>query len=168
MEQRRYRDEADWTGVSFTSIDVGAGCKRKKYMFGDYHYSTRGELQLAMLLHEMGIAFTPDVLIPLELPNGKPRNFVPDFIFGGHVYLWRGRNHPTPIHGIEVKGKGGRRDFSPRALETIALLRSQRNINILLLSDAQIKSYFNRPRDRRGAPAPRFPLHRLDLLEAKK
>lgn len=138
----KFRDQADWTGVRFQSVDVGAGNKPKRLNLDGYQYATEGELRLAVLLTDMGIPFTPDIPLTLTLPNGKTRLFVPDFVFNREPFIWCARGKQVLIHGIEAKGKTRLGTFSERALENVRLLRAQRGIAILLLSNAQIKQYF--------------------------
>jgi hypothetical protein len=148
------RDEADWSGITFRSIDVGAQNAPAKYQLDGYQYKNRGEWQLAVLLTDMGIPFTPDVPFSLEHPTGRQRLFVPDFLFNGSAYVWNGGRRPVLIHGIEAKGKkrcvetDGRRiaRFSERAMENVALMRQQRGVGILLLSNSSIKQYASKGR----------------------
>ncbi|HTM68197.1 MAG TPA: hypothetical protein VL426_02755 [Candidatus Binatia bacterium] len=151
---RTYKDEARWDGVEFVSVDVGARNKSDKLIFNGYQYATRGERQLAELLWNLGIAFTPDVPFWLPKPDGRSRLFVPDFILDKKPYLWHARRRPMLIHGIEAKGKTRNGTFSERALENVQLLRQHRGIVVLLLSNSQIKQYFNKGR---------LPLSPLDL-----
>jgi hypothetical protein len=142
----RFRDTARWDGVDYVSVDVGAQNKAKKYVFQGYHYATRGEMQLAELLTTLGIPFTPDIPFWLKKPDGLARLFVPDFVFDKRPFIWFGRRKPTLIHGIEAKGKTRLGTFSERALENVRMLHEQRGIRILLLSNGQIKQYFNKGR----------------------
>lgn len=141
---RVFRDEARWDGVDFVSVDVGARNKSASLVFDGYQYATKGERQLAELLTDLGIPFTPDVPFWLPKPDGKSRLFVPDFVFDRRAYLWYGRRRPVLIHGIEAKGKTRDGTFSERALENVRLLKEHRNVTILLLSNSQIKLYFNK------------------------
>lgn len=143
---RTYRDDARWDGVDFVSVDVGARNKSEKLIYNGYQYATKGERQLAELLANMGIAFTPDVPFWLPKPDGRARLFVPDFVFDKKAYLWHARRRPMLIHGIEAKGKTRNGTFSDRALENVALLRQHRGVVVLLLSNSQIKQYFNKGR----------------------
>lgn len=149
-----FRDGARWEGVDFVSVDVGARNKSEKLVYDGYQYATKGERQLAELLTELGIAFTPDVPFWLPKDDGRSRLFVPDFVFNRQAYLWYGRRRPTLIHGIEAKGKTKDGTFSERALENVRLLKEHRDVTILLLSNSQIKQYFNKGR---------LPLKPLDL-----
>ncbi len=143
---RQFTDPANWEGVHFESVDVGAQCKAKQYVFAGYHYCTKGEAQLAQLLSEFSVPFTQNVPFGLFTPESESRRFVPDFVFDRKAYIWHGRNRPVLIHGIEAKGKTRNGDFSPRALENVRLLQEQRGIRILLLSNSQIKQYFHNHR----------------------
>lgn len=160
---RTYRDDARWDGVDFVSVDVGARNKSEKLIFNGYQYATKGERQLAELLANMGVSYTPDVPFWLPKPDGRSRLFVPDFVFDRRPFLWHGpnpgtthrrRRHPMLIHGIEAKGKTRGGTFSERALENVRLLAEHRGIVILLLSNSQIKQYFHKGR---------LPLAPLDL-----
>jgi hypothetical protein len=144
--RRSLRDEADWDRVVLHSVEVGSRNKTAKLVFEGYHYATKGELQLAQLLTGMGIPFVPDVPFTLERDDGRTRLFVPDFIFERTAYVWYGRRRPTLIHGIEAKGKTRNGDFSDRAKENVRLLREQFGLNVLLLSNSQIKHYFTKGR----------------------
>lgn len=146
MRARQPRDHADWQGIVLHSIDVGAHNKPSSLEYGGYQYATKGERQLAELLTAMSVDFTPDVPFQLRLDNGKWRQFVPDFVFNRQAYVWHGRRRPMLIHGIEAKGKTRMGTFSEKALENVRLLREQRGIVILLLSNAQIKQYFHKGR----------------------
>jgi hypothetical protein len=143
---RHMRDAADWTGVTFRSIDVGAGNKPLRYQHEGYQYATQGEWHLAVLLSQMEIPFTPDVPFGLILPDGRPRRFVPDFLFNGVPYVWYGGRRPVLIHGIEAKGKTRQRMFSEKALQNVALLEAQRGVVVKLLSNSTIKQYYNKGR----------------------
>ncbi len=140
---RQFQDRANWDGVHFESVNVGAKQKTKKHIFSGYHYCTKGEVQLAELLTTFGVGFTPDVPFALEMPDGRVGRFVPDFVFNRKAYIWNGRNRPMLIHGIEAKGRTKNGEFSTRALENVRLLEEQRGIRVLLLSNSQIKQYFN-------------------------
>ncbi|MEK9152624.1 MAG: hypothetical protein AAB692_04625 [Patescibacteria group bacterium] len=125
-------DRADWSGIEIRSIDVGARNKGKKILaFGGINYASKGEVTLARLLTKQKILFTPNVPLFLEDVNGKPNNYVPDFILNGIPYLWKGAEL---IHGFEAKGKG----FSPLAIARVEALRRERNIFIKLVSDQMI------------------------------
>ncbi len=146
---RNFRDDARWDDVDFVSVDVGSRNKSKKLIFDGYQYATKGERQLAELLSLLGIAFTPDVPFWLLKPDGRSRLFVPDFVFNRRGYVWNGGRRPVLIHGIEAKGKkkfdgpDGKRvsRFSERAQENVAMLKEQRGVVILLLSNSSIKQY---------------------------
>lgn len=144
--KRRLRDTARWDGIEVASIDVGARNKPRSLFFNGIHYATKGEWQLAQLLTSMEVPFTPDVPFTLELPTGRGRRFVPDFIFDRAAYVWCARRKPLLIHGIEAKGKTRNGNFSDRALENVALLKKQYGIVVLLLSNSQIKHYFTKGR----------------------
>jgi hypothetical protein len=139
---KTYRDTADWGGVDFKSVDVGADSKPGGLIFDDYHYATKGEWRLAKLLTSHGIPFTPDVGFALTMLDGRLGRFVPDFVFNAQSFIWTAEGKQRLIHGIEVKGHTRAGTFSERALEKVRLLREQRGIIILLLSDAQVKHYF--------------------------
>ena len=141
-----FRDEARWEDDTLVSVDVGARNKAKKYIFNEYHYATKGERQLAELLHHFDIPFTPDVPFSLATPDGGTRRFVPDFVFDKKAYVWCARTGGKLVHGIEAKGKTHNGEFSAKALENVRLLYEQRGIRILLLSNSQIKQYFNNHR----------------------
>lgn len=143
---KAFRDEARWDGVDFVSVDVGARNKSDQLIYDGYQYATKGERQLAELLSTLDIPFTPDVPFWLPKPDGKSRLFIPDFVFNRRSYLWYGRRRPLLIHGIEAKGKTRQGTFSERALENVRLLKEHRTITILLLSNSQIKHYFNKRR----------------------
>jgi hypothetical protein len=150
---KTFHDLADWDGIAFESVDVGAGNKPKSMIFEGYQYATQGEVRLARVLKHMGIAFTPDVRIRLETPDGRDRFFVPDFIFDRKPFIWTARGKRKMIHGIEAKGKTRSGAFSEKALENVRLLHEQRGIVILLLSNSQIKSFWNKMK------LPLHPLH---------
>ncbi len=143
---KKFRDFANWDGIDFKSVDVGAGNKPKNLIFDGYQFATEGELRMAVLLKHLDIAFTPDVRFKLTLPNGHDRFFVPDFVFNGRPFIWSARGKQKLIHGIEAKGKTRGGTFSEKALENVRLIREQRGIHILLLSNAQIKSYSQKMR----------------------
>lgn len=142
----RFRNTANWDGVDYASVDVGARKKSKKYVYNGYYYATRGEMQLAALLTAMKVPFSPDIPFWMIKPDGLLRLFVPDFVFDKRPFIWYGRRKPTLIHGIEAKGKTRSGKFSERALENVRLLENRRGIRILLLSNGQIKQYFNKGR----------------------
>ncbi len=141
---RTFHDRADWDGIALESFDVGAGNKPKSLSFEGYQYATQGEVRVARILKQMGIAFTPDVRIRLETPDGRDRFFVPDFVFDRKPYIWTARGKQRLIHGIEAKGKTRGGSFSEKALENVRLLEQQRGIVILLLSNSQIKGYWKK------------------------
>jgi hypothetical protein len=131
------RDDADWTGIRFESTDVGA---TDRFVYRGYAYVNRMELNLAKLLWESGIPFTPDVLFVMDMPPGsrrRKRQFVPDFVFDGKAYVWHGGPKPELIHGIECKGAPSKR-FSERALENVRLLKEQRGVRIKLMNHKDI------------------------------
>jgi hypothetical protein len=111
------------------------------HAFNGYRYASHGECMLAELLTNAGIPFTPDVHFDLEKVRGKPRIFVPDFIFDGKPYLW---SSSVVIHGIEVKGTDDRGDFSLRARDNVSCMWKQRKIRVLLLSNANVRRYYER------------------------
>lgn len=113
-------------------------------MHNGYQYCTNGEYRMATLLDKQGIAFTPDVQFCFR---NDARCIVADFVFNKDEYLWTGVGPQQVIHGIEVKGKiDGKRGgiFKPAAVEKIELLKKERGINILLLSNAQVRVYWAR------------------------
>jgi len=157
---RLLEDEAVWTDVRLASVNVGNTRKPQRLRFNGYQYCTDGECHLARLLHAHGVSFTPDVNFVLELPDGKPRRFVPDFIFNRRAWLWVDSCRRVElIHGFEVKGKANRDDFSERARQNVRLLWEQRGINVKLISDARalilFKCWCKRPYRR---VLPMFPL----------
>jgi hypothetical protein len=153
--KQRLIDRADWTGITIASTDVGSRNKPARWRHDGYQYATAGEHQMAVLLSSQGIPFTPDVRFDLLDATGTGgRVFIPDFVFNGKAFIWTWRGKRTVIHGIEAKGKGKGGNFSPRALENVALLKQQRGITILLLSNGQIKQLYNASR--------RLPLTPLD------
>lgn len=143
---KTFHDRADWDGISLESFDVGAGSKPKSLNFKGYQYATQGEVRVARILDHMGIPFTPDVRIRLETPDGRDRFFVPDFVFDRKPYIWTARGKQKLIHGIEAKGKTRGGQFSEKALNNVRTLEAQYGIVILLLSNAQIKSYLKKMR----------------------
>lgn len=138
-------DVADWDSVNLVSIDVGTAHKPRRLRFKDYQYCTEGEWHLAQLLSAHGVPFTPDVSFSLTLPDGKPRRFVPDFIFDRQAWLWgtSGRRVEL-VHGFEVKGNAHGNVFSERARQNVRLLWEQYGINVKLMSDARAARLFER------------------------
>ncbi len=149
----RHRDEARWEGVALVSKDVGTRNKPARWRIGGVQYATEGEAMLAQLLIAMGIPFTPNVSFQVEFPrrSGKKREFVPDFVFDRQAFVWCGPHGETLIHGIEAKGAGNTpgsrrpaRKAMARARFKIRLLQEQRSIVIKLLTDAEIKRFFEK------------------------
>ena len=135
-----FRDEADWSGIKFESVSVGA---KGIYRFRGYSYVTPGELAIARRLHTRGIAFTPDVFIRLSNPNPRsslPFVYVPDFIFNGQAVIWTdAEGHEELIHGLEIKfrKKGGA--FPPKGIRKTGKLFEQREIRVLLLGELEAR-----------------------------
>ncbi len=140
------RDRADWSGIVLESVNVGAHpCDRLK--LDGYQYVNEQELALAKLLKRMGIPFTPDVRIVLDVPpdargerGSAQRIYVPDFIFDKTAYLWWGIGGRQVIHGLEAK-RAVSGHFPARAIQNIDLLAAQRNVRVKLLSGAQIMRF---------------------------
>jgi len=148
-----HRDEANWEGVALVSKDVGTRNKPARWRIAGIQYATEGEAMLAQLLIAMGIPFTPNVSFEMEFPrrSGTKREFVPDFVFNRQAFIWCGPHGETLIHGIEAKGAGptprSRRPAKnaySRARLKIQLLQEQRGIVIKLLTDGEIRRYFEK------------------------
>lgn len=164
---KRYKDDADWSGTSFTSTDVGASGLKVRRELNGYLYCTKAEYQLACILTAKKVPFTPDISFPLSLPQGQPRIFVPDFIFNGHMFIWRGQGKRVACHGFEAKGRGPDGKFSQRAQENVELLYSLKKINVFLFSNELIEYYYLRCFSEKHF-TDRFPLHRLEYCEPSK
>ncbi|MFH1047724.1 MAG: hypothetical protein V1738_05450 [Patescibacteria group bacterium] len=113
---------------------------QKLHEFAGYRYCTPGEVSLARLLTNMGVAFTPDVEIPLPPKGGgkKSRAYVPDFLLNGDEYVWTdddGTEHI--IHGIECKGANNPSDKAQ------ALYR-KRGVHVIVVYEAEIDAYVRR------------------------
>jgi len=139
-------DPADWTGVSVKSTDVGGHSKKGLSLVVDgVQYATKGEAIMARLLLDLGIAFTPNVKFVLKAAPGSktPRSvvYVPDFIFDKKAFIWRNEDGSEEIvHGIEAKGAHAGH-FTPKGREKVRLLRSQRGINVKLMSEDEIREF---------------------------
>ena len=136
----RLRDTARWDSVTIESTNVGARTEgRNMHRVNGYYYCNAAEARLAELLRRLKIDFTPDVKMLIDLPSGKKRKFVPDFIFNTWPYVWTkpGTTKKVVIHGIEAK-KRPHGVFSEKAKETVDLLYRQQGIYVLLLSDRTI------------------------------
>ncbi len=119
--------------------EVSEGCPHE---FNGYCYQTYGEAEVARLLTEMGIDFTPDVTIPIPPKGGakKPRSYVPDFVFNGSEYVWTEEDGTEQIiHGIECKGANVKS-------EKARALYGKRGINVIVVFEAEIDFYSRRGR----------------------
>lgn len=135
-------DHADWDGVDIRSVDVGGGKKKSpKFTHAGNRYVTRGEHLIAIMLHRMGIAFTPNVRFDLTV-HGEDRNFVPDFIFDRAAWLWHGSDGPLLIHGLEAKG----RTANSRTRQNYAALYRQRGIRVHIIFEKEILESHRRAR----------------------
>lgn len=131
-------DVADFSGVALVSVDVGRKAKPARWQHRGYQYSTEGEHQLAVLLDAMGVPFLPDVSFALPPEDGRPRRYVPDFVFCGHAWLWvKRRDRVKLVHGFEAK-----RRVTERAKENASALWRTRHIRVLILSDEEIARFY--------------------------
>lgn len=136
---RRWRDDANWTGIEMKSLRNQHTPER--YRFDGYPHVTIGEWMVAKLLTRMGIPYTPDVTVTMTAENGKDGAiWVPDFVFNKKAYVWNTRERQFLIHGIEVK-RARMGYFRQRDMDRVRMLKEQRGISILLLSHKQIR-YF--------------------------
>ncbi len=150
-------DQADWDGIQMESAAVGARTRRRRWRIDGVQYVSEGEALLARLLIFMDIPFTPDVPILLRREDGRAPSilYVPDFILDRAAYIWSWPNgRREVIHGLEVKGSTrplpgvGRpvKKSYRRTLGKIIRLRQERNINVLLLTDREVRRYFRHGR----------------------
>ncbi|MDD5251235.1 MAG: hypothetical protein PHT12_01205 [Patescibacteria group bacterium] len=137
------KDEAVWDGVMLVSRNVGAH-ENPDLVLDGYQYCTVGEYQLAILLKAAGVDFIPDVRFLMPTPEGKIRDYTPDFILR-EPWIWRGRSgHYELVHGFEAKRRRRDNEFPVRAAVNIKLLWEARRIYIKLMSDDAILRLYQR------------------------
>lgn len=146
------KDSADWTGINLAPYDAASNRGRPTALeYGGYRYATLGEWMLAQILIGQKVPFTPEVGIEIAIPAaervGKEKErktYVPDFVLDRRAYLWFENGHGIElIHGFEAKG-AQEGYFPRRAIKYVRLLREQRGINIKLLSEPQIKRFYEK------------------------
>ncbi len=143
---KRLVDDANWDGIILKRTNVGGTSKGDRALLvNGVQYVTEGEAILARLLADLGIPFTPNVKFVLKASPGSKGGqdviYVPDFIFDRRAYLWRNEDGSVEmIHGIECKGLHPRR-CRTKGAEKVRLLKTQRGINVKMLSTDEIRSF---------------------------